>query len=70
MAIHRALPIMLGQFLNFDVVGSIAQPTNPKENTIWVNTGTKVHHWSLNGKEPARVSNNKNLTQMLLQLTV
>ena len=32
--------------LNFKVVGN-PQPSNPKENTIWVNTDTKITGWEI-----------------------
>lgn len=31
-----------GTELNFEIVGGTTQPTNPKENTIWVNTDTEI----------------------------
>lgn len=31
--------------LNFRVIGSLAQPAAPKENTIWVNTDTTITSW-------------------------
>lgn len=31
--------------LNFEVVGGTSQPSNPKENTIWVNTSTAISGW-------------------------
>jgi hypothetical protein len=34
-----------GSPLNFQVVGGTTQPTNPKENTIWVNMDGKVDRW-------------------------
>lgn len=37
--------------LNFKVVGN-PQPTNPKENTIWVNTDTPITGWHLGAEEP------------------
>lgn len=46
--------------LNFKVVGN-PQPANPKENTIWVNTSTKVTSWDFSASEPHRRSGNKNL---------
>lgn len=34
------------QSLNFDVVGN-PKPTNPKENTIWVNTDVPISSWAI-----------------------
>lgn len=31
--------------LNFVVVGGLAEPVNPKENTIWVKTDTEITSW-------------------------
>lgn len=31
--------------LNFRVVGGTAQPTDPRENDIWVNTDTRITEW-------------------------
>lgn len=39
--------------LNFKVVGGTSEPTSPKENTIWVNTGEKITSWVLSATEPA-----------------
>lgn len=33
--------------LNFKVVGSATEPSNPKENTIWIKTSAKVVSWKL-----------------------
>lgn len=52
MATHKALPLGGNAGLNFDVVGGITSPTNPKDNTIWVNTSTPINKWTLSGKEP------------------
>lgn len=37
--------IKTGTELNFEVVGGTTQPSNPKENTIWINTSTPVSGW-------------------------
>lgn len=50
-----------GDNLNFKIVGGTAQPSNPKENTIWVNTNTAIHAWDFSATEPHRRSKNKNL---------
>ena len=34
-----------GGGLNFKVVGGTTQPSNPKENTIWVNTPNEITEW-------------------------
>ena len=34
-----------GASLNFKVVGGLAQPSNPKVNTIWVSTSEKITSW-------------------------
>lgn len=36
--------------LNFKVVGGTAEPTNPKENTIWVNTDKKITGYYFSNK--------------------
>ena len=41
-----------GAGLNFKVVGGTAQPTNPKENTIWVNTPNEITRWIFRADEP------------------
>lgn len=41
-----------GGGLNFSVVGGSAQPGNPKENTIWVNTDTDITGWAFSATEP------------------
>lgn len=39
--------------LNFSVVGGTTQPTDPKENTIWVNTSEEITSWVFSAEEPA-----------------
>ena len=41
--------------LNFKVVGN-PQPTNPKENTIWLNTDTPITGWEFTNTEPSKES--------------
>lgn len=41
-----------GAPLNFKVVGGTTQPSNPGENTIWVNTGTEVTGWVFAADQP------------------
>lgn len=42
-----------GGGLNFKVVGGTAQPSNPSENTIWVNTDTAITEWAFSATEPS-----------------
>ena len=42
--------------LNFKVVGN-PQPTNPRENTIWVNTSTAITDWVFSGTQPTTPTN-------------
>lgn len=42
-----------GVKLNFDVVGGTTEPSNPKENTIWVNTDVEIPTWTLSPTQPA-----------------
>ena len=41
-----------GAPLNFKVVGGTTEPTNPKENMIWVNTDQKITSWIFSATEP------------------
>lgn len=50
-----------GENLNFKVVGGTSAPSNPKENTIWVNTSTAITSWDFSATEPAKRSKNKNM---------
>ena len=45
-----------GAGLNFNVVGGTAQPTSPKENTVWVNTGTGISSWVFSATQPSSPS--------------
>lgn len=38
--------------LNFEIVGGTAEPSNPKENTIWINTDTAITGWEFSANEP------------------
>ena len=38
--------------LNFKVVGGTTSPSNPKENTIWVNTDQKITSWIFSATKP------------------
>lgn len=42
-----------GADLNFDVVGGTERPGSPKENTIWVNTGTDMTEWTIGREAPS-----------------
>lgn len=44
-----------GAGLNFKVISGATEPSNPKENTIWVNTDTKITDWEFSATEPAGV---------------
>lgn len=41
-----------GGGLNFQVIGGATAPSNPKENTIWVNTDVKITTWAFSATEP------------------
>lgn len=41
-----------GTSLNFSIVGGTSQPVNPKENTIWVNTDTRISGWVFSASDP------------------
>ena len=45
-----------GVELNFEVVGGTTQPTNPKENTIWVNTSTEITRWYFSATQPENMA--------------
>lgn len=49
--IERAIPVG-GASLNFAVVGGTTQPSNPKENTVWVNTATDIIDWAFASMNP------------------
>ena len=49
--------ISSGVELNFEVVGGTTQPTNPKENTIWVNTSTTITSWVFSIEQPTSPRN-------------
>lgn len=50
-----------GANLNFRVLGDTSQPASPKENDIWINTNTAIHHYDFSAEQPYLVSKNKNL---------
>ena len=39
--------------LNFEVVGGTSKPSNPKENTIWVNTSTTIGGYIFSAAQPS-----------------
>lgn len=41
-----------GGGLNLHVVGGTTQPTNPAENTVWVNTDTEISGYSFSATQP------------------
>lgn len=45
--------IETGAELNFKVVGGTTQPSNPTENTIWVNTSTSITSWIFSATQPS-----------------
>ena len=49
--------IQTGVELNFKVVGGTTEPTNPSENTIWVNTSTTITGWTFSATEPEAPAN-------------
>lgn len=38
--------------LNFEVAGGTTRPTNPKENTLWVNTAVEFESWIFSADQP------------------
>ena len=49
--------ISSNQSLNFNIVGGIDTPNNPKENTIWVNTSIVFNNWCVSLDEPSNLNN-------------
>lgn len=45
-----------GNPLNFLIVGGSSQPENPKENTIWINTGNKITGWYFSATQPENMA--------------
>lgn len=41
-----------GTALNFRVLGGTSTPSDPKENTIWVNTSTTITDWVFSATQP------------------
>lgn len=46
-----------GNPLNFKVVGGATEPSNPKENTIWVNTDKEITGWHFASAQPDDMKN-------------
>lgn len=42
--------------LNLKIVGGTTQPTNPAENTIWVNTDVAIPVWHFSAKQPENMN--------------
>ena len=51
------LAIQGGVELNFEVVGGMTKPSNPKENTIWVDTNQEITSWIFSASEPESPTN-------------
>ena len=45
--------ISTGVELNFEVVGGITEPENPKENTIWINTDIEISDYVFSITQPS-----------------
>jgi hypothetical protein len=45
-----------GNPLNFKVVGGTTEPTNPKENMIWVDTNIPISSWEFSTVQPTGVT--------------
>lgn len=41
--------------LNFKIVGGTAEPSSPRENTLWVNTGTSISGWVMSPMQPVGI---------------
>jgi hypothetical protein len=41
-----------GTVLNFNVISGTEQPTNPQENTVWVQTELEISSWTYDSIEP------------------
>ena len=56
--IIKTLPLV--DAINFNIKCSTTPPANLTENTLWVNTTTPIHYWSIGKNSPCFKSNNKN----------
>lgn len=45
-----------GTAMNFRVVGGTTAPSNPKENTIWINTSSTITDWVFSATQPSSVN--------------
>lgn len=45
--------------LNFKVVGGTTAPSNPKDNTIWVNTNVPITGWTFSATQPEAPADGK-----------
>ena len=45
-----------GAALNFKVVGGTIRPSNPKNNTIWINTDQKITSWVIGENRPSEAT--------------
>jgi len=45
-----------GSSINFKVVGGTTEPTNPTENTIWVNTNVTITDWYFSATQPENMT--------------
>lgn len=50
--IEKAMPLSGGAGLNFSIVGGTEEPSNPKENTIWINTDVEIGEWQCSSTHP------------------
>lgn len=50
---QAVLAIKGGADLNFEVVGGTTKPTNPHDNTIWINTSTEISGWTFDSEAPS-----------------
>lgn len=49
--------ILANQSLNFNIIGGMDIPNNPKENTIWIKTSVIFNNWCISLNEPNNLSN-------------
>ena len=45
--------------LDFNIVGGSTQPSNPAENTIWINTNTTIPGWYFSAEQPSSSTSGK-----------
>lgn len=56
--------------MNFKIVGGIAQPTKPAENTIWIKTSTNITDYQFTNTAPTKRSNGAAMTGGEIYITV